>query len=126
VDLFFTRICGLVPMYLLGLAQPLANTVDWVPVMVTLVGTIWGYFVHANLRWRFGWLEWVVSSPGFHHWHHADDGPEFLNKNFAPMLPWVDGVFGTLYMPKRKWPGKYGTETKVSATVAGQLLGPLG
>jgi sterol desaturase/sphingolipid hydroxylase (fatty acid hydroxylase superfamily) len=126
VDLVFTRLCGLIPMYLLGLAQPLANTVDLVPVLVTVAGTVWGFFIHANLRWRFGWLERVVSTPTFHHWHHADDGPEVLNKNFAPMMPWVDQIFGTLYLPGRKWPMKYGTDTPVAPTVVGQLLDPLG
>ena len=56
VDMVFTRMCGLIPMYLLGLAQPRANTVDLVPVLVTIAGTIWGFFLHANVSWRFGWL----------------------------------------------------------------------
>ncbi len=125
VDMVFTRLCGLVPMYLLGLAQPMGNSVDLVPVLVTLVSTMWGFFIHANLSWRFGFLERLVSSPAFHHWHHTNDGPECLNKNFAAMLPWVDGIFGTFYLPGKKWPGKYGTDTAVAAGIGGQLLEPL-
>ena len=45
IDLVFTRLCGLIPMYLLGLAQPLTNQFDLVPVLVTLVGTVWGFFI---------------------------------------------------------------------------------
>jgi len=125
VDMFFTRLCGLIPMYLLGLAQPMGHTLDVVPVLVILFGTAWGFFIHANVRWRFGWLEWLVSSPGFHHWHHTNDGPEHINKNYAAMLPWVDKCFGTFYLPKRQWPLKYGTDTQVASSLAGQLLQPM-
>jgi sterol desaturase/sphingolipid hydroxylase (fatty acid hydroxylase superfamily) len=124
VDLVFTRLCALVPMYVLGLAQPAANTVDLVPLLVTVAGTVWGFFIHANVSWRFGWLEWLVSSPAFHHWHHTNDGPERINKNYAAMLPWVDLFFGTFYLPKQ-WPSKYGIDAPVAPTLAGQLLDPL-
>jgi sterol desaturase/sphingolipid hydroxylase (fatty acid hydroxylase superfamily) len=124
VDMVFTRLCGFIPMYLLGLAQPMGNAVDLVPLLVTLVGTLWGFFVHANVRWRFGWLEWLVSTPHFHHWHHTNDGPEVINKNYAAMLPWVDRCFGTLYLPKQQWPMKCGIESPMAPDLAGQLLQP--
>ena len=124
VDLAFTRLCGLIPMYLLGFAQPFGNRLDPVPAVVILAGTFWGFFIHANVTWRFGWLEWLISSPGFHHWHHANDGPEYLDKNFAAMLPWVDRIFGTLYLP-RKWPAKYGTDTPIPPDLSSQLVQPL-
>ena len=123
VDMVFTRLCGFVPMYLLGLAQPAARTLDVVSLLVLLTGTIWGYFIHANLNWRLGPLEWLISTPVFHHWHHTYDGP--VNRNYASMLPWMDRVFGTYYMPKAQWPSRYGTETPVSAGLARQLLDPL-
>jgi sterol desaturase/sphingolipid hydroxylase (fatty acid hydroxylase superfamily) len=124
MDMIFTRLCGLIPMYVLGLAQPMANTVDLVPVLVTIAGTIWGFFVHANVNWRFGWLEWIVASPAFHHWHHTNDGPERIDKNFAAMLPLVDRFFGTFYLPAGEWPSKYGTDTAVTSDLGGQLLQP--
>jgi sterol desaturase/sphingolipid hydroxylase (fatty acid hydroxylase superfamily) len=85
------------------------------------VATLWGFFIHANLRWRFGWLEWLISTPGFHHWHHTND--EHVNKNFASMLPCMDKLFGTWYMPG-KWPTKYGTDTPVAPGLPVQLLQP--
>jgi sterol desaturase/sphingolipid hydroxylase (fatty acid hydroxylase superfamily) len=121
IDLAFTRLFGLVPMYVLGLAQPTGNEVDIVPILVVLIGTIWGFFIHANVGWRFGPLEWLISTPAFHHWHHANDGPGFIHQNFAPMLPWVDRVFGTYYLPQ-SWPKKYGTDTSVSSALVDQLL----
>ena len=122
VDLVFTRLCGLAPMYILGLAQPMGNRVDLVPVLVTLAGTLWGFFIHANVTWRLGWLEWFVSSPAFHHWHHTNDT---RIGNYAPMLPWVDKVFGTFYLPKREWPGKYGIDAPTPSGFVNQLLQPL-
>jgi sterol desaturase/sphingolipid hydroxylase (fatty acid hydroxylase superfamily) len=123
VDLVLTRFCALAPMYALGLAQPLGNGIDAVPVVVTILGTIWGFFIHSNLNWRFGWLEWLVSSPAFHHWHHTL-GPEHVNQNYAPMLPLVDRLFGTYYLPRDQWPPAYGTDTPIPLDMSGQLLEP--
>jgi sterol desaturase/sphingolipid hydroxylase (fatty acid hydroxylase superfamily) len=123
-DMFFTRLCATVPLYVLGLAQPLGNRVDFVPVAITVATMYWAYFLHANVQWRFGWLEWLISTPGFHHWHHTNDGPELINKNYAAMLPWVDKCFGTLYLPPA-WPVKYGSDTPVASDLPGQLFDPL-
>jgi sterol desaturase/sphingolipid hydroxylase (fatty acid hydroxylase superfamily) len=124
VDLFFTKICATVPLYVLGLAQPMGNRVDFVPVAVTAFTMYWAYFLHANVTWRFGWLEWLVSTPAFHHWHHTNDGPELINKNYAALFPWMDKFFGTLYLP-RVWPEKYGSDTPIAADLPGQLLDPM-
>ena len=124
IDIVFTRLCGLIPLYVLGLAQPAANTVDVLPLLYVLTGTVWAFLIHANVRWRFGWLEWLVSSPAFHHWHHTKDGPEYINKNYAAILPWVDKCFGTFYLPKKEWPAKYGIDTPMAAGMVGQLLYP--
>jgi sterol desaturase/sphingolipid hydroxylase (fatty acid hydroxylase superfamily) len=123
-DMFFTRLCAMVPLYVIGLAQPLGNKVDFMPMAVTVGTTYWAYFIHANIKWRMGWLEWLISTPGFHHWHHANGGPEVINKNYAATFPWVDKFFGTLYLPQQ-WPAKYGSDTPIAADLAGQLLDPL-
>lgn len=123
VDLVFGRLCGLVPLYLAGLAGPAGASGTAVPAVVIVAGTVWGFFIHANLRWRFGWLEWVVATPAFHHWHHTLDG--HINKNYAAMLPWLDRIFGTFYLPPRQWPARYGSDTPVGATLGEQLLRPL-
>jgi sterol desaturase/sphingolipid hydroxylase (fatty acid hydroxylase superfamily) len=122
LDMVFTRFCGLFPMYALGLAQPMGGRLDWTPLLITILGAAWGFFIHANLKWRLGWLEWLVSSPAFHHWHHTNDGPEVLNKNYAAMLPWVDRMFGTFHLPQERWPERYGTDSPVAPTFTGQLL----
>lgn len=121
VDMVITRLFGLVPLYLLGLAGPtMAGTAA--PAALLVVGTLWGFFIHANLRWRFGPLEWLVSTPAFHHWHHSRN--DHINRNYASTLPVLDRLFGTYYLP-RHWPAEVGTDTPQPATLAGQLLDPL-
>ncbi|HSB96728.1 MAG TPA: sterol desaturase family protein, partial [Spongiibacteraceae bacterium] len=68
VDILCTRLCGYAPLYLLGLAQPSGNQVDMIPALVALVGSMWGYFIHSNVKWRLGILESLVATPAFHHW----------------------------------------------------------
>jgi sterol desaturase/sphingolipid hydroxylase (fatty acid hydroxylase superfamily) len=125
VDLIFTRLCGLVPMYLLGLAQPLGTNVDLVPLVAALTGTVWGFFVHANIRWRFGWLEFLVSTPVFHHWHHTKDGAAYLNRNYAATMPWIDKCFGTFFLPDR-WPASYGVDHPAPAGRVSAAVVPSG
>jgi sterol desaturase/sphingolipid hydroxylase (fatty acid hydroxylase superfamily) len=121
-DMVFTRLCGFVPLILLGLIQT-DGTAAATPFLVTVIGVSWGFFIHANLRWRFGWLEYLVSTPAFHHWHHTND--QHRDMNFAPLFPVVDWVFGTLHAPARGFPSVYGIDQPISAGMAGQLLDPI-
>jgi sterol desaturase/sphingolipid hydroxylase (fatty acid hydroxylase superfamily) len=118
VDMVLTRLCGFVPVFALGLAQGPA-----LPAVVVVIGTMWGFFVHANVRWRFGFLESVVATPFFHRWHHTNDA--WRDRNYAAMLPVLDRVFGTFHLPAA-WPTEYGIDTQMPATLGGQLMSPLG
>jgi sterol desaturase/sphingolipid hydroxylase (fatty acid hydroxylase superfamily) len=119
IDMAFTRLCGFVPLYVVGLAQSGGSRTALVPVLVVLIGTVWGFFIHANLRWRFGWLESVVATPAFHRWHHTND--EHRDHNYASMLPVFDRIFGTWHVPAC-WPPSYGIDAAMSPNLAGQLL----
>ncbi len=123
IDMVFTRLCGFVPIYALGLAQPTGRAIDVASVVVALAGTFWGFFIHANLRWRLGPLEWIFATPAFHHWHHTNDS--MRDRNYAAMLPWLDRLFGTYHMPRTEWPATYGIDKPVSPTLLGQLFDPL-
>ena len=120
VDMVVTRLFGMTPLYLLGLAGPGAAS-SAAPVALLLVGTVWGFFIHANLRWRFGPLEWLVATPAFHHWHHSKF--EHINRNYASTLPLLDRLFGTYHLP-RAWPAACGIEAPMPKTLAGQLTAP--
>lgn len=57
-----------------------------------------GFFQHSNIRLRFGWLNWLVSSAELHRWHHARQ-PEVSDHNFGNNLIVWDVLFGTRYLP---------------------------
>ena len=124
VDFIFTRLCGLLPIYALGLGTPLQGDASIVPLLAMVIGPTWGFFIHANISWRFGPLEWLIATPAFHHWHHANDDPGVINKNYAPMFPWVDWMFGSLHLPRDRQPSAYGINTAVPSSLLGQLLAP--
>jgi sterol desaturase/sphingolipid hydroxylase (fatty acid hydroxylase superfamily) len=122
VDFVFIRLCGMIPVYILGLGAPQSVQGTLVATMIMLVVTVWGFFIHANIRWRLGPLEWLLSTPAFHHWHHTLAEPR--DRNYASMLPWMDRLFGTHYLPRRHWPSAYGIEAKLPDSLAGQLMYP--
>ena len=123
IDNVFIRLCGLVPIYILGIATPLTPSGGAVSALLVVVITMWGFLIHANVRWRLGPLEWVIALPAFHHWHHTLTEPR--NRNFASMLPIMDWIFGTRYLPRNQWPSAYGTETNLPGSLGAQLIYPL-
>jgi sterol desaturase/sphingolipid hydroxylase (fatty acid hydroxylase superfamily) len=100
VDVVVTRAAAFVPVFILGFA-PAALYAYLVFVSFHAV------FIHANLRWRFPVLRWVISTPEYHHWHHTSD-EEGIDKNFAGFLPLWDLLFRTTHLPDH-WPQNYGT-----------------
>jgi sterol desaturase/sphingolipid hydroxylase (fatty acid hydroxylase superfamily) len=85
-------------------------------------GTVWSFAIHANVRWRFGPLEWLVATPAFHHWHHTNC--EKRDRNFSAVFPLLDRVFGTAYLPQHL-PSVYGIDGHVAPRFTGQLIDPL-
>jgi sterol desaturase/sphingolipid hydroxylase (fatty acid hydroxylase superfamily) len=120
VDMIFTRLFGMIPLYVLGLAGPSAAG-SVTPIAIILIGTIWGFFIHSNVRIRLGLLERIIATPAFHHWHHSR--VEHINHNYASMLPILDKLFGTLYLP-REWPSDYGLASPIKSSLTNQLLDP--
>jgi sterol desaturase/sphingolipid hydroxylase (fatty acid hydroxylase superfamily) len=121
-DTVFTRLSNFAPLYLLGLAQTKGSEPDPIVLAVTFVGILWTFFIHSNIRVRLGAMEWLITSPAFHHWHHTND--EHRDRNFSFIFPIIDRIFGTAWLPKQ-WPSVYGIDTKISPTLAGQFFDPL-
>jgi sterol desaturase/sphingolipid hydroxylase (fatty acid hydroxylase superfamily) len=67
VDLVFTRLCGLTRLVATGFAAAVGDHPSLIPALVLFVGSMWSFFIHANLRWRLGPFEEVLSSPAFHY-----------------------------------------------------------
>jgi sterol desaturase/sphingolipid hydroxylase (fatty acid hydroxylase superfamily) len=121
VEIVLTRSAVLLPLVVLGFSQPAVNA------YVVLVG-IQAVLAHANLRTNFGWLEYLIVTPRYHHWHHARH-VDYMDVNYAIHLPLVDMLMGTFKRPPaRVWPEEYGVmklET-VPRGVWAQTLMPLG
>lgn len=58
-----------------------------------------GFFQHSNCRVRLGPLNYVVSGPELHRWHHSEKASESDN-NFGNNLIVWDLLFGTRFLPK--------------------------
>jgi sterol desaturase/sphingolipid hydroxylase (fatty acid hydroxylase superfamily) len=55
-------------------------------------------YVHMDLDFEHGSLKYLIASPVYHRWHHADV-PEAYGKNLANVMPIYDVMFGTFYSP---------------------------
>jgi sterol desaturase/sphingolipid hydroxylase (fatty acid hydroxylase superfamily) len=121
VDIIFTRMCGLALVAISGFGSSGAGGPGrWIFEIVMFASIFWAFLIHANVKWRFGPFEHILSSPRFHHWHHSrDDHP---NHNYASMLPVYDRLFGTMHFPAKAWPPSYGIapENSPEALLAGQ------
>jgi sterol desaturase/sphingolipid hydroxylase (fatty acid hydroxylase superfamily) len=100
IDQTFIRSCAVLPIYVLGFTKASLG------VFVVLL-TFFAIFIHSNVRFTFGPLRWVLSTPEFHHWHHANM-KEAYNSNYAGLFPVIDKLFGTLYLPVGRRPVSYG------------------
>jgi len=91
------------------LEKVLQMTLDTLPFMMLGVGSdvialyfvfyaVNGFFQHSNIRLRFGWLNWIISSAELHRWHHARN-PEESDRNFGNNVIVWDWLFGTRYLP---------------------------
>ena len=60
-----------------------------------------GFFQHCNIKIYLGPLNYVISGPELHRWHHSMIIKE-SNKNFGNNLIVWDLLFGTWHLPKAK------------------------
>lgn len=116
-DRLFTKTATIIPVYALGFSK------ETFGLFLVFVG-LHALFIHSNVRFRFGFLRYVIATPQNHHWHHAVE-PEARNKNMGGLLPIFDIMFGTFYVPKGKVPAQYGLDDPVPAGYLGQLAYPL-
>ncbi|RED14241.1 sterol desaturase family protein [Pontivivens insulae] len=89
-----------VPMFTLGF-QPEAIQA------YLLIVYFYSSFIHANIGWKFGFVERFLVTPRFHHWHHGSDRAA-IDINYASHFPIYDWLFGTHHLPEEEWPENYG------------------
>lgn len=100
LEIVANRLLGYLPIFLLGFS-PAAVYAYLVFVSFHAI------FIHANVRFRFPGLRWVLATPEFHHWHHTSQD-EGVDINYAGFLPVYDKLFGTAYLPAHL-PERYST-----------------
>jgi sterol desaturase/sphingolipid hydroxylase (fatty acid hydroxylase superfamily) len=100
LELIFTRVCVLAPLYILGFSEAAMNG------YILIVG-FQAVFNHANVHLPWGPLKYVLVTPDFHHWHHASDD-EAIDRNYAAHYAFIDYLFGTAVKSKNKFPESYG------------------
>ena len=101
IETILTRSIVLLPLLALGFDQSAVNAYA---ILVGLQAVI----AHANIGVRFGWLEYVLTLPRYHHWHHARHA-EYWDCNYAIHLPVVDMLMGSFKLPRDgTWPEEYG------------------
>lgn len=112
-----SRVLQLFPLFLLGFdPRVIAGAV---PVL-----TFYAVFLHADVTWDFGPLRYAIATPRFHRWHHTSEA-EGLDRNFAGLFPWIDLLFGTLYLPNGREPQVFGVEKEIiPPDLLGQILYP--
>jgi sterol desaturase/sphingolipid hydroxylase (fatty acid hydroxylase superfamily) len=65
---------------------------------LALIKALHQHYVHAKLDWDHGPFKYLLVSPQFHRWHHANVEAAY-DKNFATIFPFLDLAFGTYYNP---------------------------
>ena len=120
VEVILTRSAVLLPLVLMGFSA------DAVNAYVILVG-LQAVLAHANLGINFGWLEYLLVTPRYHHWHHARH-LDYMDRNYAIHLPLVDMLMGSFVRPPSgSWPEEYGVMKleSVPRGLVAQTLMPL-
>lgn len=79
-------------------------------------------YVHADLNWDHGPFKYLIASPRFHRWHHANDERAF-GKNLANAIPVWDKLFGTYFDP-HPVRGKLGADGVPHADFIGLIAFP--
>lgn len=102
LDIFLICLLGNSLLYALGF-----------PVEAILICAVirlyWVNFVHMDMNFSLGPLDYVIVTPRFHRWHHVPDRNG--NRNFSGFFSFIDLAFGTFYLPKDKVAEVFGVGT---------------
>jgi len=102
LEIVFTRVCVLAPLFVIGFSEGVINA------YILIVG-FQAVLNHANVHLPWGPLKYLIVTPDFHHWHHSSDD-EAIDRNYAAHYSFLDHLFGTaVKVPAHKpLPEKYG------------------
>jgi ornithine lipid hydroxylase len=93
IDKSLQFVCDTLPFILLGLSKE-------VLALYFVVYSIKGFFQHSNVDVKLGWLNYIISGPELHRWHHSKVIKE-SNTNYGNNVIVWDILFGTFFLPKK-------------------------
>lgn len=91
VDKALQFLLDALPFIVLGVAPPVLG-------FYYVIYSLNGFFQHSNIKLRFGFLNYLISSPELHRWHHSRL-PAESDSNFANHTILWDMLFGTRFLP---------------------------
>ncbi|QND53038.1 sterol desaturase family protein [Phyllobacterium sp. 628] len=116
IDSLFKIVLSQTPLYLLGAPLP-------VFLWISAVTAFTGLLTHCNVAVRTGPLDWFLSTPRLHRWHHSKELSEG-NTNYGENLVLWDQILGTYFNPPRPSPVNIGISGRVAKSFLGQLAQP--
>lgn len=105
-----------IPLYLIGAPLPVFL---WISAVTAFIGLL----THCNIDVRTGPLDWILSTPRLHRWHHSRVLAEG-NTNYGENLVIWDQILGTYHNPPRPSSTDIGITGKVAKGFWGQLVQP--
>lgn len=105
------------PFILLGVSEQ-------VLAMYFVFYAINGFFQHCNIDLRLGFLNYIISGPELHRWHHSKLIEE-SNHNYGNNLIIWDLMFGTWFLPRDRQVGDLGlVNREYPLSFSGQMKTP--
>ncbi len=80
-----------------------------------------GFFQHCNVEVRLGLLNYIISGPELHRWHHSREIRE-SNKNYGNNVILWDLLFGSYFLPKNRKVESLGLRNRAYPLSFGQQL----
>lgn len=118
VEYLILKPCMYVPLGLLGFSGK-----DYV-IYYMWIGIFLVFLSHANVKIKWGFLNYILITPDNHFWHHAKNIPLRTGVNFASTLMIWDHLFKTFYLPKDVEPQLGIPEDDIPSGFWGQMLSP--
>ncbi len=110
-------LCDALPFLLLGVSEQ-------VLALYFVFYAVNGFFQHSNCDIALGPLNWLISGPELHRWHHSVETAE-SNHNYGNNLIVWDLLFGTFFLPRDRAVGQLGLVNRdYPRGFLGQLRGP--
>jgi sterol desaturase/sphingolipid hydroxylase (fatty acid hydroxylase superfamily) len=72
----------------------------WIATGLFIMTAVTNSWMHMNVRWKLGWLDWLLVTPRSHEIHHSDQ-PAHYRSNYGVLLSVWDRMFGTFTSPRQ-------------------------